>query len=277
MAQGVLVGRAHEIGVVEELVTDLAAGRGGTVWVEGEPGIGKSCLIDTALDRADLRVRVFRGAADELSQSFALRLAADSLGVGVATPDEYRAEIVDLLAGRGGAVNAVSAAAERLLALVDRECARSPVILVGDDLQWADEASLGVWHRLLIATRQQPLLLVCVARPVPRRAALERLRQAVKDPPGAVMIHLEPLTAEQVTALARQVLSAAPGPQLSSLLNHAAGNPLYVREVLDTLIRDGFVRASQGVAELTAPVGELSLSAAIGRRLGFLVSCAASS
>ncbi len=57
------------------------------------------------------------------------------------------------LAGRGltGPVLAgdpVLAGAERLLAVVDRLCAVSPVVVVAEDLQWADEASLTVWRRL---------------------------------------------------------------------------------------------------------------------------------
>ncbi len=181
-----------------------------------------------------------------------------------------RAEIAELLAGRAAVVDAVSAAADRLLALVDRECARSPVLLVGDDLQWADEASLSVWYRLLAAAGQQPLLLVGVWRPVPRRGDLDRLREAIKQHRDGVSLCLEPLTEDQAAALAEHVLSARVGPRLTGLLSHAAGNPLYLREVLDAVVRDGSVRIERGVADLVVPVGEVSLSAAIGRRLGFL-------
>ena len=68
------------------------------------------------------------------------------------------------------------AAGERLVGLVQRECADSPVVLVGDDLQWADEASLGVWSRLAEVAGQVPLLLVGVCRPVPRRVEVDRVR-----------------------------------------------------------------------------------------------------
>ena len=53
----------------------------------------------------------------------------------------------------------VLAGVERLLAEVDRLCAVSPVVLVAEDLQWADEASVLVWSRLSRAVGQMPLLL----------------------------------------------------------------------------------------------------------------------
>src|ERR1019366_9943545 len=59
----------------------------------------------------------------------------------------------------------VRAAGERLMALVDRLCAVSPVVVVAEDLQWADEASLLVWQRLSRAVGQVPLLLAGACRP----------------------------------------------------------------------------------------------------------------
>ncbi len=268
-----LVDREAEFAELDGLVGQLAAGRGGVVWVQGEPGIGKSALVAATCARwVASGVRVFRARADELSQPFALRLAADCLAVerSAKVPDEYRAEIVELLAGRGGVFDAVSAAAERLLALVDRECARSPVVFVGDDLQWADEASLGLFGRLAAAARHQPLLVVGVARPVPRRAELDRLREIFEQQPGSMVLSLRPLTPGQAAIMAAGVLPGRPGPVLMGLLDQAAGNPLYLGEMLDLLTRGGFVRVADGVAEVTRPIGELSLAAAIGRRLSFL-------
>src|SRR5690349_18817434 len=81
-----------------------------------------------------------------------------------------RNTIVGLLRGevaadRGTDVPAVLA--EQLLALVTELCAAGPVVLVIDDLQWADPASVALWGRLTRSARQLPLLLVGMTRPAP--------------------------------------------------------------------------------------------------------------
>src|SRR5215813_3181510 len=65
----VLVGRDVQVGLLRGLVSAVADGRGGEVWVEGEPGIGKSAVLAAGLaDAAGLGCQAFRAAADELSQ-----------------------------------------------------------------------------------------------------------------------------------------------------------------------------------------------------------------
>jgi len=273
---GSMVGRDGELARLRGSVSEVASGRGGVVWVGGEPGIGKSTLVEVGLDGAAAGgVRVFRGAADELTQSFPLRFMADCLGVDQEVVDGFRLEITELLAGRMGGVDAVRAAGERMVALVQRECATSPVVVVGDDLQWADDASLGVWQRLAEIAGQTPLLVVGVCRPVPQRDVLDRLRQVVAQVKDAVLVELGPLDGDAVAAMVDGLRSAVPGPGLRDWLGRAGGNPLYVREMLDAVVADGLVRVAGGVAELAGPVGTVgaelsSMSAAIGRRLGFL-------
>ena len=174
---GGLVGREAELGFLRASVKEVAAGRGGSVWVEGEPGIGKSTLVRAGVaPSGELGCEMFWGESHELMQRFPLRTILDALRVLPGSMDEGRAEIAELLWQRSLTASSsatptdvLAAAAERVLVLVDRLCAVSPVVLVGDDLQWADAMSLAVWARLQAAVGQLPLLLVGVYRPVPAR------------------------------------------------------------------------------------------------------------
>jgi len=279
------VGRTADVELLRRLVADVAAGQGGAVLVEGEPGIGKSALLATGLaDARRLGCEVLWGAADELGQRFPLQVMLECLRIDPRSPDSRRAEIARLLRGdvaragtvpvaASGAGDPVVAAVERLLALVDVLCSASPVVLVVDDLQWADEASLLVWHRLSRAVAQLPLLLVGACRPVPQREELERLRRGLRSRDG-VVVSLGPLSSSEVSELVSGLVGAPAGPELRRRAKRAEGNPLYVREVVDALLREEAVRVEAGVADVVRrPAGgrpPTSLSAAIADRLDFL-------
>jgi DNA-binding CsgD family transcriptional regulator len=271
------VGRAEERALVEDLVEDLSSGRGRAVWFEGEPGIGKSTLVDALLARAVAAgCRVFRGRAEELTQPFPLRPVADGLGVSHRSPDPQHRAISRLLAGavvEQEVIDPVLAAAEKIIDLVDQTCVTGPVVLAIEDLHWADAPSLSVWHRLSRLVDQLPLLLVGTSRPVPRRPEIERLKEALGERDGVVRV-VGALDEEAVAELTGRLLSGRPGPRLSAELARAGGNPLYVRELVDALRRNGSLHAVGDEVEADLPDGCLnlpeSLSAAIGRRLGFL-------
>jgi DNA-binding CsgD family transcriptional regulator len=274
-ASSALVGRNAALSSLCPLVEGLAEGRGGVAWIEGEPGIGKSALIDELVKEVEQRGSlVLRGTADELLDSFPLRVMAECLGVSARPLDPVRAEIAGLLRGETagvGAADPVLAAGERMLELVDRLCASSPVVLVVEDLHWADEPSLLLWGRLARAVDQIPLLLVGAARAVPRRETVERLR-ALVEKRGGTLVHLGPLGEDAAAVLAERIVGATLGPRLARELGRAGGSPLYVRELVDALVRAGLVRVEDDVAELDTHPGSTpqSLAVAIGRRLGFL-------
>jgi DNA-binding CsgD family transcriptional regulator/tetratricopeptide (TPR) repeat protein len=275
-----VVGRGTELELIRSALAAAVAGRGRVILVEGEPGIGKSALLHASLAGAtDLGCEVGWAAADELSPRFPLRLLLDCLGIEARSPDPRRAGIAALLRrrppGTGGATAVVSSAdpmsaiVERILAIVDQLCADAPLVLVADDLQWADDASLVAWQRLGRTVGQLPLLLVAACRPVPHRAELDRLRTETN--PG--LIRLGPLPAPAVTEVVAGLAGAAPGPRLRALSTQAAGNPLYLRELVDALARANAITVVDGTAELAgdrtnrAPA---TLAAAIAGRLGFL-------
>ena len=164
------VGRTQELAVLRAGAEALRRGEGGVVWVEGEPGIGKSSLVAEALAEAgDPEWDVGWGMADHLTEQLPLRLMLDCLQVRPGAPDPRRVHAADLLRNqRLGLFGGGDAAAgiEILVTLADELCAAAPTVLVVDDLQWADHASLMVWHQLAATIDQRRLLLIATCRPL---------------------------------------------------------------------------------------------------------------
>jgi DNA-binding CsgD family transcriptional regulator len=273
------VGRAGELARVGGLVSGVGGGVGGVLLVVGEQGIGKSALLREGLSGAvGLGCRVGWGVADELRQGFPLAVMVECLGsegrLAVAGGGVAGVGVADYgpsLAGPVLAGDPVLAGGERLLGLVDRLCAVSPVVVTAEDLQWADEASLVVWRRLARAVGQVPLLVVGSVRPVPGRDDLAGLVRGVAAG-GGVVVELGPLAGGEVAELASGLVGGRPGRRLAGVLGRAGGNPLYVAELAGALVRDGRVVVAGGVAELAGEPGgvPVSLAAAIGERLAGL-------
>jgi DNA-binding CsgD family transcriptional regulator/tetratricopeptide (TPR) repeat protein len=267
-----LIGRDNEMTTLSRLITEVAAGRGSSVLIEGEPGIGKSALVRAAVaEAADNGCQVFWGAGDELGQALPLLPLLDGLRVREPSASPRRDMIVRLLRGeitadRGTDVSA--ALAEQLLALITEQCAVQPTILVIDDLQWADHASITLWGRLARSVRQVPLLLVGMMRPVPQRDDLLTLRRVVGDD---ARLQLTGLTEAAVAELVAGLIGGRPDDRLLRLAGGAAGNPLYLTELVAALARSSSLTITDaGTADLTNGSAPNSLSAAIADRLGFV-------
>ena len=270
-----IVGRDAPLAALRRLIDQATTGRGGLAWIQGEPGIGKTALADAVAAHAVAAGHhVLRASGDELMQPFPLRLMAECLQITTRSPDPAIAEIAALLRGGGDRLDAagpVLAAAERMLELVDRLCTAAPLTLIVEDLHYADEHSLLLWGRLARATDQIPLLLLGTTRPVPRREPVERLHTFLDKRDGTV-IELTALSPAEVAELADRITGATPGPRLMAELERAGGNPLYVSELIDTLLDTGSVAVTHRTAELRGDAGAMpaSLAVAISRRLGFM-------
>ncbi|HEV2372152.1 MAG TPA: LuxR C-terminal-related transcriptional regulator [Streptosporangiaceae bacterium] len=262
------MGRVSEIEVLERLVADVAAGRGGVVLAVGEQGAGKTALLTQGLREtaAGAGCRVAWGSGDELDEQFPLRLMVKCLeGDGIQVPPGP-------VAGPGGGATGV----ERVLTLVERWCSAGPVVVVAEDLQWADEASLLAWGRLTQRAARLPLLVAGSCRPGSKRA--DRLSRFVTVRGGLVM-ELGPLPDSEVAVLASRWLGGHPGERLSAVLAQAGGNPAYVRELVDALMHTGRIAVTGRVAELAGDAAQVpvpaSLRAVVAERLASLDTTAA--
>ncbi|MFD9541358.1 ATP-binding protein [Streptomyces sp. NPDC060022] len=273
------VGRSREVAGLRALLADLTLGRGGCAMVEGEPGIGKSALLAEALHAADgRRLTLLRADADELGVKLPLKVMTQALESSPATA-EALAQQVALAPAQApslwvpGTGDPVLSAAESMRRALVQSCAAGPVLLVLDDLHWADEASLLVMSRLVEAIGQLPLLLVCAARRVPRRPEVTRLRRAMVSG-GALAIRLDPLSPTETSVMAEGLLGSPPGPEFARRIEETGGNPLYVKELTVSLMRERTLTATSGTADLISvaePDGiPASLSAVIADRLGSL-------
>ena len=269
---GALVGRDSELVLLTGLIREVARGRGSSVLIEGEPGIGKSALVRAAVERApEAGCQVFWGAGDELGQALPLLPFLDGLQVREPSTNPRRNTIVRLLRGEAAAdrgTDVPAVLAEQLLALVAEQYAVRPTILVIDDLQWADQASITLWGRLARSARQVPLLLVGMMRPAPQRDDLLALRRVVDD---AARLQLTGLDGVALADLVADLAGGKPDGNLMGLADGAAGNPLYLTELFAALARSsGLTVTEAGAAELVGGSAPSSLSAAIADRLGFV-------
>ncbi|MBV1851731.1 ATP-binding protein [Catellatospora tritici] len=257
MAAPVFVGRASEVERLDTLARDAAAGHGAAVVLAGEPGIGKTTLLDhAAATCARLGMRVLRGVAEDLEQLMPFATMAACLNLRAEADDPAVGRVLRLLRGEGALAESAAAAnhqlavTEAMLDLVDTWCARGPVAVIVDDAQWADAESMVVLHRLGRGIEEYPLLLVLAAR-APARGELACLIRSLHAR-GAAELRLAPLAPQDAADLAAGTLGADPGPRLAALIAGAGGHPFYLTELVAALRRDGGIRVSGGQAELTA-------------------------
>jgi predicted ATPase len=263
------VGRGQELAVLRAGIEALGRGEGAVIWVEGEPGIGKSSLVAEAVAATSQPGwEVGWGSADQLTERLPLRVMQDCLQVRPSSPDPRRANAAELLRSqRMGLLSDGDALVTGIEALADDLCAAAPTVMVTEDLQWADDASLIVWHQLAASIDQLRLLLIGTCRSPLHRPEVQQVRAAVVRRGGTVTT-LGPLAEADVADLVTAMVGAPPGDALRRLTAQATGNPLYVRELVDALIREQALHvgraAEVSVAEEQLPV---SLTAVLGDRL----------
>jgi hypothetical protein len=247
MERGPIVGRRAELEVLDSALADARAGQGGIVLLIGEPGIGKSRLVEEVAQRAR-GAQVVWGRAWEAGGAPAYwpwTQVLRAIGGPSASPHVARV--------RGDSAEApVSNAADRFLLLdaVTRHlvaAATKPIVILLEDLHAADEPSLHLLALLAGQLRAVPLLVVGTYRDVEARstpAAGAVLDRIARD---ARVIRPARLGEEDVRELAGSVAGNLDAETLAAVYRRSEGNPLFAIELLRVL-------PSRGLAGVPASV-----------------------
>ncbi|MGH9033701.1 MAG: AAA family ATPase, partial [Acidimicrobiia bacterium] len=239
-----LLERDAQLSLLGEALQSAAEGHGRVALVSGDAGIGKTSLARAFVERHQDRARMLWGICDDLSTPRAFGPLLDVAG-----------EVGDDL----GSALVEGAPLERLLDLVLAELVRppGPVVLVIDDLHWADQATLDLVVFLARRIDSLRALLVLAYRPGEMGLDHPLLRTLGRIPAHvAVRLPLEPLSVAAIGAM----VGAVAGGGAAELHDLTGGNPFYVSEVLaapDDVPKSVVDAVLARVARLPAPAQRL--------------------
>ncbi|EXG82268.1 ATP-binding protein [Cryptosporangium arvum] len=252
-----VVGRAAERVTLQRAVSASLDGGTGLVFLEGEPGVGKTRLLEEAALDADRRgVLVLWGRCREGDGAPAMwpwiQIVEGVLDArGSADRDQGpTGELVHLVRQREGDVVEAALPVEgsqfrlfrQVVDLLARTAAPRPVLVLLDDLQWADTASLQLLGYLAEWLPERTVVVGALREHgVLSDPELTRMLSTVSRVSGHRRIHLGPLGPDEVTELVRREIGRDPAPEVArGIYTRTAGNPFFVRE-LARLLADGGV------------------------------------
>jgi class 3 adenylate cyclase len=279
-----LIGRDREFQTLKAGLDGIKQGRGRIVTVIGEAGLGKSRLISELFKEAEKDGLaggwdVAHGIPYDANRPFGLfqNFARQMFGIELDDASEVIHHKVDNgLRSTGAAEEVValcSVALERVIAAkvlhdapnFSAEVVRKdifdtvypawlasvrsgPRVLVIDDLQWADQASIDLLIHLFKLVEEAPVLFICAFRPERQSPAWQvKLRADTDYPHRYDEIRLEPLDAKNTDTLISALLNITDlPPELRDLiLRKTDGNPYFIEEIVRSLVDDGVVMPTE--------------------------------
>ncbi len=273
-----LIGRDLEVSQLLATMERVLDGEPSVTVIEGEPGIGKTRLVDELIGLASIkgcRVLVCRCGELDRDHPFVPIVAAlqDLLAdLGIEAPVELHDAVAILRSATTANLpaNEVQPRGDYVTSLIVEsihEIARTaPLLVAFEDLQWVDEASSRVLWGLARRRRGSRILTAVTLRPT-KRALVDALRRGL-DGQGATSLALSPLDPASALRLASAVAGFGKTVD-SALVNDAAGNPLFLTELFrDT--SDSAHPHARAHEEAESPRIPATLRAPISRRLSGL-------
>lgn len=269
----ILVGRTAELSLLHDRFVSARNADRPTLFLSGEPGIGKTTLIDAFCDRIcreHAAVRIARGQSIEgfagKETFYPVREALN----GLCSPEDEKARGLLTAAAPAwfshGAPSHISTSTpslgqicEALEALSQNE----PLLLIFDDLHWADDSTLDLIAALARRRTRARLMLIASFRPEDLQAShpLRLLQQDLATSRRSEDLHLAPLDNPAVREYLSRELGTEKLPSgLASLIHQrSAGNPLYMTAILDHLRAQRILLSQGGEVALSQPIDQIEI------------------
>jgi hypothetical protein len=239
-----LRGRDEELERVGERISDARSSIGSVVTVAGDPGLGKTRLLEEAAQIARrIGVRFAYAAADPSESVVPFSSLMTALFDGD-DPLVDRSALKELraLPGRYWLI-------QELGMLLEDAALSAPLCVCLDDLQWADGATVAALRVLPARLASMPIVWVGAWRPGQASPEL-RAALAELDELGADRIKLQPLDDVAVTQIVMDIVGAEPSLDLLEVTESAKGVPFFLEELLFGLLEEGLIRVENGEARL---------------------------
>ena len=222
-----IVGRGAELEALATARERMTAGQAQLLLVTGEPGIGKTRLIEELCARS-----AADGARIMVGESAPLAGAALAYGPFV----DALGDQAGWLLGDGGGTEGDAATQRhrlfvRVLGVLATLAAAAPLLLVLEDLHWADESSRELLAFLAVRLRERPVLLAASLRDTELSPAGRHWLAELERRPQVTRLPLTALSDGEIAALVAGLMPGSSADRLAAVISAAEGNPLYAREL----------------------------------------------
>ena len=268
-----LLEREGELELIAAQVGRVRGGEGGLLFVEAQAGLGKTELLRAAEEMGEAEgLRVLRARGSSLDRAFAFGLARQLLEREVADDPELltggaepAAAVFASVGGETRAEEGVFASLQGLHWLVVNLAARKPLLLLADDIHWADKASLRWLVFLAERVEDMEALLVVATRPA-EPGADQELLDALIVAPNVHVLRPAPLSAGATRTVVCERLPKAVDAFSAACYRATGGNAFLLSELLGELADDG-IDGTADEADKVLEFGSERVGRAIRRRL----------